>query len=104
MVCDAYPIQEKVHELLGIGNGETTEDGLFTVLEVECLGACTNAPMMQINDEYALPPPSPPKDLHPGPMPPTWTTKSPLPPSSSSSPSSPAFLDAALCWCLCLLS
>lgn len=52
MVCDAYPIQEKVHELLGIGNGETTEDGLFTVLEVECLGACTNAPMMQINDEY----------------------------------------------------
>lgn len=37
---------------LGVGNGETTEDGLFTLLEVECLGACVNAPMMQINDDY----------------------------------------------------
>ena len=37
---------------LGIGNGETTEDGEFTLLEVECLGACVNAPMMQINDDY----------------------------------------------------
>jgi NADH-quinone oxidoreductase subunit E len=31
---------------------ETTEDGLFTVVEVECLGACANAPMVQINDLY----------------------------------------------------
>lgn len=37
---------------LGVGNGETTEDGEFTLLEVECLGACVNAPMMQINDDY----------------------------------------------------
>lgn len=37
---------------LGIGNGETTPDGGFTLLEVECLGACVNAPMMQINDDY----------------------------------------------------
>ncbi|MEG3618049.1 NADH-quinone oxidoreductase subunit NuoE [Magnetovibrio sp. PR-2] len=37
---------------LGVGNGETTEDGAFTLLEVECLGACVNAPMMQINDDY----------------------------------------------------
>ncbi len=37
---------------LGIGNGETTPDGEFTLLEVECLGACVNAPMMQINDDY----------------------------------------------------
>ena len=37
---------------LGIENGETTEDGQFTLLEVECLGACVNAPMMQINDDY----------------------------------------------------
>lgn len=37
---------------LGIGFGETTADGLFTLTEVECLGACVNAPMMQINDEY----------------------------------------------------
>ena len=37
---------------LGINPGETTEDGEFTLVEVECLGACTNAPMMQINDDY----------------------------------------------------
>lgn len=32
--------------------GETTKDGLFTLMEVECLGACVNAPMIQINDDY----------------------------------------------------
>lgn len=37
---------------LGIGIGETTEDGLFTLVEAECLGACVNAPMMQINDDF----------------------------------------------------
>ncbi len=37
---------------LGIGLGETSEDGLFTLVEVECLGACANAPMAQINDDY----------------------------------------------------
>lgn len=37
---------------LGIGNGETTADGKFTLLEVECLGACTNAPVIQINDDF----------------------------------------------------
>jgi NADH-quinone oxidoreductase E subunit len=37
---------------LGISLGETTADGQFTVIEVECLGACVNAPMVQIEDEY----------------------------------------------------
>jgi NADH-quinone oxidoreductase subunit E len=37
---------------LGIDIGETTKDGAFTMIEVECLGACVNAPMMQINDDY----------------------------------------------------
>lgn len=37
---------------LGIDIGETTPDGQFTLSEVECLGACVNAPMMQINDDY----------------------------------------------------
>ena len=37
---------------LGIDVGETTEEGLFTLAEVECLGACCNAPMMQIGDAY----------------------------------------------------
>ncbi len=32
--------------------GETSADGLFTIVEVECLGACCNAPMVQINDDY----------------------------------------------------
>lgn len=37
---------------LGISPGETTADGQFTVVEVECLGACVNAPMIQIGDDY----------------------------------------------------
>lgn len=37
---------------LGVGLGETTKDGKFTLIEVECLGACANAPMVQINDDY----------------------------------------------------
>ena len=37
---------------LGIGFGETTKDNKFTLLEVECLGACANAPMVQINDDF----------------------------------------------------
>ena len=39
-------------EVTGCGLGETSEDGKFTVVEVECLGACCNAPMVQINDDY----------------------------------------------------
>jgi len=37
---------------LGIGVGGTTADGLFTLIEVECLGACVNAPILQINDDF----------------------------------------------------
>jgi len=37
---------------MGMQKGETTADGLFTLTEVECLGACVNAPMVQINDDY----------------------------------------------------
>ncbi len=37
---------------LGIGVGESTADGLFTLVEVECLGACVNAPILQVNDDY----------------------------------------------------
>jgi NADH-quinone oxidoreductase subunit E len=35
----------------GLRKGYTTDDGLFTLTEVECLGACANAPMVQINDD-----------------------------------------------------
>jgi NADH-quinone oxidoreductase E subunit len=37
---------------LGIGIGETTGDGKFTLREVECLGACVNAPVIQVNDDF----------------------------------------------------
>lgn len=40
-------------EKLGIEMDETTLDGLFTLKEVECLGACVNAPVVQINDDFA---------------------------------------------------
>ena len=39
-------------EVTGCSLGETSEDKKFTVVEVECLGACCNAPMVQINDDY----------------------------------------------------
>ena len=39
-------------ELTGCSLGETSKDKKFTVVEVECLGACCNAPMVQINDDY----------------------------------------------------
>lgn len=45
-------IVEACKRTLGVAFGETTEDGLFTLSEMECLGACVNAPMMQINDDY----------------------------------------------------
>jgi NADH-quinone oxidoreductase subunit E len=38
-------------EKRGLRKGHTTEDGLFTLTEVECLGACANAPRVQINDD-----------------------------------------------------
>jgi len=52
MICGSEEIMQTIQNHLGIKNGETTEDGYFTLLEVECLGACANAPMVQINDDY----------------------------------------------------
>ena len=45
-------IVEACKKTLGIGFGQTTGDNKFTLSEVECLGACVNAPMMQINDDF----------------------------------------------------
>ncbi|CRK28522.1 NADH-ubiquinone oxidoreductase 24 kDa subunit like protein [Verticillium longisporum] len=50
--CGSDAIVKTIEEHLGIKQGETTADGLFSYLEVECLGACVNAPMVQINDDY----------------------------------------------------
>ncbi|MBS0185348.1 MAG: NADH-quinone oxidoreductase subunit NuoE [Proteobacteria bacterium] len=49
---DCEKIYEAFQKELGISFGETTENGLFTLEEVECLGACVNAPVVQINDDY----------------------------------------------------
>merc|ERR1711988_609718 len=59
-VCGTTPCQlngaeaiiECITDKIGIKPGETSSDGLFTMLEVECLGACVNAPMVQINDDF----------------------------------------------------
>jgi len=60
-VCGTTPCQlngaeaiiDAISEHLGIPtSGGTSSDGLFTMMEVECLGACANAPMVQINDDF----------------------------------------------------
>ncbi|KAL8723856.1 MAG: hypothetical protein Q9181_007133 [Wetmoreana brouardii] len=50
--CGSDKIMEAIESHLGVGPGSTTPDGMFTFSEVECLGACVNAPMVQINDDY----------------------------------------------------
>ncbi len=45
-------VGDAVKAELGVDWGATTTDGTFTLSEVECLGACTNAPMMQIDDDF----------------------------------------------------
>lgn len=50
--CGSTKILDTIKEHLGINVGETTKDGLFTLVEVECAGACVNAPVMAINDDY----------------------------------------------------
>lgn len=51
-LCGSDGVMSAVQEHLGIHPGETTKDGLFTLSEVECLGACVNAPMLAVNDDY----------------------------------------------------
>ena len=48
----ADPLIEWLRKHLGIGVGQTTDDKLFTLSTVECLGSCGTGPMMQINDDY----------------------------------------------------
>ncbi len=51
-LCGSDDLRNACRDVLGIGVGESTEDGMFTLIEVECLGACVNAPMAQINDDF----------------------------------------------------
>lgn len=52
MLLGAEQITEHLEEKLGIGVGETTADGRFTLQEVECLGFCDLAPCLQVNFDY----------------------------------------------------
>jgi len=52
MVNRAYDIHDHLCEKLGIHPGETTKDGRYTVVEVECLGSCGTAPVVQVNNDY----------------------------------------------------
>jgi NADH-quinone oxidoreductase subunit E len=52
MINGSDNIIEYIRTRLGIGIGETTSDGMFTLKTVECLGACGYAPMMQLGKHY----------------------------------------------------
>ncbi len=52
LVCGSDGIVDHLKQRLGIGFGQTTPDGRFSLKEVECLGACGGAPMMQIGRQY----------------------------------------------------
>ena len=52
MLKNGDSIYKHVSEKLNIGNMETTPDGLFSLEEVECMGACGGAPMMAVNEDY----------------------------------------------------
>ena len=51
MLCDSKKILDHVSTTLGIGPEQTTEDGMFTLLTVECLAACDQAPVMMVDDD-----------------------------------------------------
>lgn len=51
-LCGSDKIRKACEDHMGVHAGETTKDGMFTLVEVECLGACVNAPMAQINDDF----------------------------------------------------
>jgi NADH-quinone oxidoreductase E subunit len=48
----AERVTEQLCDALGIRPGETTSDGEFTLIEVECLGACDRAPIVMVNDDW----------------------------------------------------
>jgi NADH-quinone oxidoreductase E subunit len=52
MLCGSDDIVNACQSACNADLNETSDDGLFTLTEVECLGACVNAPMIQINDDY----------------------------------------------------
>ncbi|MBF0621929.1 MAG: NADH-quinone oxidoreductase subunit NuoE [Magnetococcales bacterium] len=51
-LCGSDGIMDALTGKLDLKIGDSSDDGRFTLTEVECLGACANAPMLQINDDY----------------------------------------------------
>jgi len=52
MVTNAYDIYDHLCDRLKLDPGQTTPDRLYTVSEVECLGSCGTAPVVQVNNDY----------------------------------------------------
>lgn len=52
MLCGAQELTAHLEKKLGIKPGQVTADGRFRLSEVECLGSCTTAPVLQINFDY----------------------------------------------------
>jgi len=52
MICGARKITEHLRDRLGLEPGEISQDGMWSYEEVECLGSCGSAPMVEINDIY----------------------------------------------------
>jgi NADH-quinone oxidoreductase subunit E len=52
MVTRAYDIYEHLCDKLKVNPGQITPDGRYTVSEVECLGSCGTAPVVQVNNDY----------------------------------------------------
>jgi NADH-quinone oxidoreductase subunit E len=51
-LCGTSGLVDHLKQKLGIDFGETTSDGSFTLLDVQCLGACGEAPVIQVNNDY----------------------------------------------------
>ncbi|RME86500.1 MAG: NAD(P)H-dependent oxidoreductase subunit E [Planctomycetota bacterium] len=51
-LCGSKSLLDHLKKRLGIGPGETTKDGKFSIMKVECIAACGGAPAIQINGEY----------------------------------------------------
>src|SRR5437899_7697252 len=52
MLKGGYEVLQRAKKRLEIGHKETTQDGVFSLEEVECIGACTGAPAMQVNYDF----------------------------------------------------
>lgn len=52
MLCGSQKIKDYIKQTIGIDAGQTSEDGLFHLSEVECLGACGGAPMFALDGVY----------------------------------------------------